>query len=66
MKDGEKIGKIFLKNIIINNNQVIRKIVISDERDGTFAVGDVDILLRNRKNEKTFWYDRVQNIHKIK
>ncbi|MFB5600410.1 MAG: YybH family protein [Nitrososphaeraceae archaeon] len=55
---------LFEKYYLIHNNQVIKKIVISDEGDGAIAIVDVDTLWRNRDNGKDFyWYGRAGKIY---
>ena len=48
---------LFDNYYLIHNNRVFKKIVISNEGDGAFAVVDVDTLWRNRTNGRDFhWY----------
>jgi len=55
---------LFDNYYLIHNNRVIKKIVISNEGDGAFAVVDVDTLWRNRTNGRDFhWYGRACKIY---
>jgi len=55
---------LFDKYYLVHNNRVIKKIVISNEGDGAFAVVDVDTLWRNRKDGKDFhWYGRACKVY---
>ena len=64
IKDGEITGELFLKNIIQDITIALKKIVISNEGDGAFAVVDVDTLWRNKKDGKDFhWYGRACKIY---
>ncbi len=44
---------------LMHNNREIRKIVISAEKDGAFAVVDIDTLWIDDKNNKNHWKGRV-------
>jgi ketosteroid isomerase-like protein len=55
---------LFDKYYLVHNNRIIKKIVISNEGDGAFAVVDVDTLWRNKKDGKDFyWYGRACKIY---
>jgi len=61
----KKIYKEFFKShILVHNKRIIQKIVISDQKDGAFAVVDVDTLWKNAKTQKDFlWKARACKIY---
>jgi ketosteroid isomerase-like protein len=48
---------------LIRNNREIRKIVISNEKDGAFAVVDIDTLWVDKNNREDNWNGRVCKIY---
>ena len=53
IKDIKKISNEFLKShILVHNKKITQKIVISDQKDGAFAVVDVDVLWKNIKTQR--------------
>jgi ketosteroid isomerase-like protein len=54
---------LFDNNILDHNNRNIKKIVISTERDGAFAVVDIDTLWIDKNNIETHWEGRVCKVY---
>jgi ketosteroid isomerase-like protein len=54
---------LFDTHRLIRNNREIKKIVISDEKDGAFAVVDIDTLWIDRDNKKNHWKGRVCKVY---
>ena len=48
---------------LARNNRKIKKIVISNERDGAFAVVDIDTLWIDKNDNKNHWYGRVCKVY---
>ena len=48
---------------LAHNKRTIRKIVISNERDGAFAVVDIDTLWIDCENNKDHWKGRVCKVY---
>ena len=55
--------RIFETYNLVHNIRKIRKIVISKERDGAFAVVDIDTLWRNRNGDEMLWKGRVCKVY---
>jgi ketosteroid isomerase-like protein len=54
---------LFDTHRLIYNNREIKKIVISDEKDGAFAVVDIDTLWLGKDNKKNHWKGRVCKVY---
>ena len=55
---------LFASFDLIHNNRYVRKIQLSDQLDGAFAVVDIDTLWRNRSDCKDFlWKGRTCKIY---
>lgn len=54
---------LFRTHTLIHNKRVIKKIVVSKERDGAFAVVDIDSLWRDRRGKKMRWKGRVCKVY---
>jgi ketosteroid isomerase-like protein len=54
---------LFDTHRLIHNNREIKKIVISDEKDGAFAVVDIDTLWVDKDNQKNHWKGRVCKVY---
>jgi hypothetical protein len=48
---------------LIHNKREIKKIVISAEKDGAFAVVDIDTLWINKENKTNHWKGRVCKVY---
>ncbi len=46
-----------------HNNREIKKIVVSNEKDGAFAVVDIDTLWVDKENNKNHWKGRVCKVY---
>jgi ketosteroid isomerase-like protein len=56
--------EIFDTHDLVRNNRVIRKIKVSDEGDGAFAVVDIDTLWRHKETGEDFlWKGRVCKVY---
>lgn len=54
---------LFDTHRLVHNNREIIKIVISDEKDGAFAVVDIDTLWVDKDNQKNHWKGRVCKVY---
>jgi hypothetical protein len=54
---------LFDTHTLVHNRREIKKIVVSKERDGTFAVVDIDTLWRNRRGGEERWKGRVCKVY---
>jgi ketosteroid isomerase-like protein len=54
---------LFDTHKLVHNNREIKKIVISDEKDGAFAVVDIDTLWLDKDNHKNHWKGRVCKVY---
>ena len=54
---------IFDTHRLVHNNRQIKKIVISNEKDGAFAVVDIDTLWIDKENNKNHWKGRVCKVY---
>jgi ketosteroid isomerase-like protein len=54
---------LFDTHRLVHNRREIKKIVISDERDGAFAVVDIDTLWIDRENRENHWIGRVCKVY---
>lgn len=50
---------LFDSHELIHNRRTIRRIVVSEQQDGAFAVVDVDTLWRNRQGQDIPWKGRA-------
>ena len=50
----ELYEEFFKSHILVHNKRKTQKIVISDQKDGAFAVVDVDTLWKNKKTQRFF------------
>lgn len=55
--------RLFKTHALVHNKREIRKIVVSKERDGAFAVVDIDTLWRSRKCREMRWKGRVCKVY---
>jgi hypothetical protein len=56
--------EFFAEHRLLHNKRTIAKIVLSAERDGAFAVVDIDTLWESRKtNGKNHWLGRVCKVY---
>ncbi len=60
-KDGWQ--QLFDTHALVHNKRVIRKIVVSKEGDGAFAVVDVDTLWMDSKGRKSHWKGRACKVY---
>jgi hypothetical protein len=54
---------LFDNNRLDHNNRDIKKIAVSNEGDGAFAVVDIDTLWIDKNNVKTHWKGRVCKVY---
>jgi ketosteroid isomerase-like protein len=54
---------LFDNNRLVHNNREIKKIVISEEKDGAFAVVDIDTLWIDRNGKEDNWKGRVCKVY---
>ncbi len=59
----EYFQKFFEKYDLLRNDRTIQKIVISKERDGAFAVVDMDTLWKPNTGDMLHWYGRACKIY---
>ncbi|MBN1532920.1 MAG: nuclear transport factor 2 family protein [Spirochaetes bacterium] len=56
--------RFFQEYELLHNRRTIERIQLSEERDGAFAVVDIDTLWRNRKTgEQNHWLGRVCKVY---
>lgn len=55
--------QLFNTHTLIHNRRVIRKIVVSKEGDGAFAVVDVDTLWMDKEGQKNHWKGRACKVY---
>ncbi|MCU1306152.1 MAG: hypothetical protein JWN45_847 [Acidobacteriaceae bacterium] len=55
--------RLFDTHDLLNNHRQIRKIEVSAEGDGAFAVVDVDTLWRDRQGNNNHWKGRVCKVY---
>ena len=55
--------ELFDSSRLVRNNREIKKIVISNEKDGAFAVVDIDTLWIDRNNNHNHWCGRVCKVY---
>jgi ketosteroid isomerase-like protein len=54
---------LFNTHILVHNKRVTRKIEISNEGDGAFAVVDIDTLWEDSNGNKNHWKGRVCKVY---
>jgi len=59
----KKWKELFDHYRLVLNNREIKKIEISNEKDGAFAVVDIDTLWIDKANNKNHWKDRVCKVY---
>ncbi|WP_371805539.1 hypothetical protein [Candidatus Lokiarchaeum ossiferum] len=60
----ENWQQLFDTHDLVHNKRTIKKIELSDEEDGAFAVVDIDTLWRNKENkEEQNWKGRVCKVY---
>ena len=59
----ENWQSLFDTHKLIHNHREIKKIVISEEKDGAFAVVDIDTLWVDKFNIKNHWKGRVCKVY---
>ncbi len=55
--------RLFDTHDLIHNRRVIRKIVVSKEGDGAYAVVDVDTLWMDKKGHRNHWKGRACKVY---
>ncbi|MDH5468514.1 MAG: hypothetical protein OEY25_13945 [Candidatus Aminicenantes bacterium] len=55
--------KLFTTHTLVHNKREIKKIVISKEKDGAFAVVDIDTLWRDESGKDNHWKSRVCKVY---
>ena len=55
--------KLFATHTLVHNKREIKKIVISKEKDGAFAVVDIDTLWRDENGKDNHWKGRVCKVY---
>ncbi|MBI5262063.1 MAG: nuclear transport factor 2 family protein [Bradyrhizobium sp.] len=56
-------GGLFATHSLVHNRREIRKIVVTDEADGGFAVVDIDTLWRDEQGRDNHWLGRVCKVY---
>lgn len=54
---------LFDSHVLVHNRREIRKVVVSNEGDGAFAVVDIDTLWRDAEGRKNHWIGRVCKVY---
>jgi hypothetical protein len=54
---------LFDNNKLVHNNRTIKKIVVSNEEDGAFAVVDIDTLWIDKNGIENHWKGRVCKVY---
>ncbi len=57
--------ELFDTHELIHNERVIRKIEVSKEGDGAFAVVDIDTLWRDERGKEDHWFGRVCKVYSL-
>lgn len=55
--------ELFDTNTLVHNNRVTRKIVVTEEGDGAFAVVDVDTMWRDANGVEMHWWGRACKVY---
>ncbi len=59
-----KLTQLFFDtHTLVHNRRTTRKIVMSEEQDGAFAVVDVDTLYRQDKSKDSPWHEEGNDLH---
>ena len=59
-----KLTQLFFDtHTLVHNKRVTKKIVMSDEQDGAFAVVDVDTLFKQNPDEDSPWHEEGGELH---
>lgn len=59
----QKWQRLFDTHRLIHNRRRVKKIVVSKERDGAFAVVDIDTLWEDSKGNRDHWKGRVCKVY---
>ena len=62
---GSRWQKLFDTHQLIHNHRVIKKIEVSKECDGAFAVVDIDTLWRDQAGNENHWFGRVCKVYSL-
>ncbi len=54
---------LFQNHTLVHNHREIKKVVISEEKDGAFAVVDIDTLWLNKNNQRNHWKGRTCKVY---
>lgn len=54
---------LFHDHTLVHNHREIKKIVISEEKDGAFAVVDIDTLWLDKNNQPNHWKGRTCKVY---
>ena len=55
--------QFFQDNKLVHNRRVTRKIAISEQGDGAFAVVDIDTLWVDKNGQESHWLGRVCKVY---
>jgi ketosteroid isomerase-like protein len=55
--------ELFNSHTLVHNHRVIKKIEISEEENGAFAVVDIDTLWQDKKGNRIHWKGRVCKVY---
>jgi len=59
-----RLSELFFEtHRVIHNHRITRKIVMSAEQDGGFAVVDIDTLFEQRKDRSSPWHEGAGQLH---
>ncbi|MFW9845369.1 MAG: YybH family protein [Candidatus Thorarchaeota archaeon] len=59
----ESYQELFDTHDLIHNHRTLRKIVVSNEGDGAFAIVDIDTLWRDTNGKDNHWKGRVCKVY---
>src|SRR5215213_8525754 len=60
---GRNWQQLFDTHELVHNRREIRKVVVTPEQDGAFAVVDVDTLWRDREGREQHWQGRACKVY---
>lgn len=60
---GQSWQTLFDTHTLVHNRRIIRKIAVSAENDGAFAVVDIDTLWRDEHGQELHWNGRVCKVY---
>jgi hypothetical protein len=63
---GDSWRRLFTTHKLIHNHRYIRRILLSAEGDGAFAVVDIDTLWRANNGETSHWNGRVCKVGELR